>query len=163
MAKLVVEVPLQNDGKYVLRVSIRAIRIEVIDSLRPSAFINVLRRLINIRGKVQIFHSDLGTNFVGATDDLHIDKINVEDNKTKQYLFNSAIKCNFNPPKSLHFGRYWERMIGVVRRIFDGVMLDQNHHNITHEVLCKLLAEVTAIVNSRLLTPVSTDPVYSLC
>lgn len=62
------------------------------------------------------------------------------------------------PPHSSHFGGSWERMIGVVRRILDGVMLDPNNHNITHEVLCTLLAEVTAIVNSRPLTPVSTDP-----
>lgn len=65
---------------------------------------------------------------------------------------------DFQPPHSSHFGGSWERMIGVVRRIIDGIMLDPNNHNITHEVLCTLIAEVTAIVNSRPLTPVSTDP-----
>lgn len=49
-------------------------------------------------------------------------------------------------------------MIGVVRRILDGMMLDPNNHILTHEVLCTLLAEVTPIVNSRPLTSVSTDP-----
>lgn len=49
-------------------------------------------------------------------------------------------------------------MIGVVRRILDGMMLDPNNHNITHEALCTLLAEGTAIVNSRPITFVSTDP-----
>lgn len=135
---------------------IRAIQIEVIDSLSSTAFINALRRFISIRGKVQIFRSDRGTNFVGTTDDLHIDKINVEDDKTKQYLFNSGIKWIFNPLHSSRFG--WERMIGVVRRILDGMMLDPNHHNITLEVLCTLLVDVLAIVNSRPLTSVSTDP-----
>lgn len=139
---------------------IRAIHIEVIDSLSSSAFINALRWFISIRGKVQIFRSDRGTKFVGATDDLHtcIDKINVEDDKTKQYLFNSGIKWIFNPPHSSHFGGSWERMIGVVKRILDGMMLDPNNHNITHEALCTLLAEGTAIVNSRPITFVSTDP-----
>lgn len=85
-------------------------------------------------------------------------KINVEDDKTKQYLFNSGIKWIFNPPHSSHFGGSWERMIGVVKRILDGMMLDPNNHNITHEALCTLLAEGTAIVNSRPITFVSTDP-----
>lgn len=49
-------------------------------------------------------------------------------------------------------------MIGVVRRILDDMMLDPNNHNITHEALCTLLAEGTAIVNSRPITFVSTDP-----
>lgn len=139
---------------------IRAIHIEVIDSLSSSAFINALRWFISIRGKVQIFRSDRGTKFVGATDDLHtcIDKINVEDDKTKQYLFNSGIKWMFNPPHSSHFGGSWERMIGVVKRIIDGMMFDPNNHNVTHEALCTLLAEGTAIVNSRPITFVSTDP-----
>lgn len=139
---------------------IRAIHIEVIDSLSSSAFINALCWFISIRGRVQIFRSDRGTKFVGATDDLHtcIDKINVEDDKTKQYLFNSGIKWIFNPPHSSHFGGSWERMIGVVKRILDGMMLDPNNHNITHEALCTLLAEGTAIVNSRPITFVSTDP-----
>lgn len=38
------------------------------------------------------------------------------------------------------------------------MMLDPNNHNLTQEVLCKLLTEVTTIVNSRPLTPVSTNP-----
>lgn len=49
-------------------------------------------------------------------------------------------------------------MIGVVQIILYGMMLDPNNHNLTQEVLCKLLTEVTTIVNSRPLTPVSTNP-----
>ena len=57
---------------------IRAIHIEVIEELSSSAFINALRRFVTIRGKVKQFRSGRGTNFVGSTNDLQIDAINVE-------------------------------------------------------------------------------------
>lgn len=63
--------------------------------MSSSAFINALRQFMAIRGKVKQFRSDRGMNFVGATDDLKIDAINVEDNTLKQfflYWFYLAVK-----------------------------------------------------------------------
>lgn len=57
----------------------RAVHNEVVEELSSSAFINALRRFIGIRGSVREFRSDRGTNFIGATDNLRIDAINVED------------------------------------------------------------------------------------
>lgn len=55
-------------------------------------------------------------------------------------------------------GGAWERMIGLTRKILDSMFLQLGSSKITHEVLVTLMAEVTAIVNSRPLVPVSTDP-----
>lgn len=52
--------------------SIRAVHIEVIESLDISSFINALRRFIAVRGPVKHIRSDCGTNFVGACKDLRI-------------------------------------------------------------------------------------------
>ena len=134
---------------------IRAIHIEVIEDMSSSTFINALRRFVAIRGKVKQFRSDRGSNFVGATADLRIDTVNVEDEGVKKVLFNSGSVWVFNPPYSSHMGGVWERMIGVTRRILDSMLKDVA--NLTHEVLVTLLAEVTAIVNSRPLVPVSYD------
>lgn len=49
-------------------------------------------------------------------------------------------------------------MIGIVKRILDSMLTTNSVHLLTHEVLVTLLAEVTAIVNSRPLIPVSSDP-----
>lgn len=57
----------------------RAAHIELIAEMSSSAFINALRRFISIRGEVKLYRSDRGTNFVGATEDLGIQAINVED------------------------------------------------------------------------------------
>ncbi len=43
------------------------------------------------------------------------------------------------------------------RRILDSMFLQLNTR-LTHEVLCTLMAEVTAIINARPLLPVSADP-----
>jgi hypothetical protein len=48
-------------------------------------------------------------------------------------------------------------MIGICRRILDA-MLKQDRNKLTHDSLITFMAEVSAIVNSRPLLPVSTDP-----
>lgn len=59
-------------------------------------------------------------------------------------------------------GGSWERMIGVTRRILDSMLTGITPQQLTYEVLTTFLAEVTAIVNSRPLVPVSTDPSFPL-
>ena len=136
----------------------RAIHIEVIEEMSSSCFINALRRFTALRGPVTILRSDRGTNFVGCMDQLKIDAINVEDDKVQPHLYNSGTVWKLNPPHSSHMGGVWERMIGVTRRILDGMLLEQNKKGLTHEVLCTLMAEVCAVVNSRPITAISTDP-----
>ena len=46
-------------------------------------------------------------------------------------------------------------MIGTVRRILESMLLEMK--NLTHEVLDTLMAEISAIVNSRPLVLVSYD------
>ncbi|XP_071161241.1 uncharacterized protein [Mytilus edulis] len=136
----------------------RAVHIELIEEMSSSAFINAVRRFAAIRGQVKIFRSDRGTNFIGAIDDLKIDSINVEDGPFKNFLYNSGTSWIFNSPHSSHMGGAWERMIGITRRILDSMLLNAAGRSLTHDVLNTLMAEVSAIVNSRPLVPVSTDP-----
>ncbi|XP_071098015.1 uncharacterized protein [Haliotis cracherodii] len=70
----------------------RAIHIEVVEELSSSSFINALRRFISIRGPVKQLRSDRGTNFVGATDALKINVVNVEDNSIKRFLDDERTK-----------------------------------------------------------------------
>ena len=46
--------------------SMRAVHIEIANSLTADSFINTLRRFINRRGKLDHIHSDNGSNFIGA-------------------------------------------------------------------------------------------------
>ena len=135
---------------------IRAVHIEVLEEMSSSCFINALRRFCAIRGEVKVIYSDCGTNFVGSVKDLNAHVINVDDRPVKDYLVEKHINWVFNPPHSSHMGGVWERMIGVARRILDGLLLDVRQ--LTHEVITTLMAEVSSIINARPLTSVSTDP-----
>ena len=126
--------------------------------MTASAFINALRRFIAIRGKVKIFRSDRGTNFVGAFNELKLNVINVEDGPIHNYLTNQGMTWIFNPPHSSRMGGVWERMIGVTRRILDAMLLEHGRRILTHAVLTTFLTEASSIINSRPLIPVSTDP-----
>ncbi|XP_061191732.1 uncharacterized protein LOC133199968 [Saccostrea echinata] len=137
--------------------AIRAVHIELVEEMTSSAFINALRRFVCIRGSVKEFCSDRGTNFVGALDALRVDGVFVEQGPVQDFLHKSGIIWKFNPPHASHMGGSWERMIGMARKILD-TMLFQHKGQLTHEVLHTFMYEVSAIINSRPVTPISTDP-----
>lgn len=134
----------------------RAVHIEVVECMSTSSFINALRRFLSIRVKpVKHLRSDQGTNFVGACKEL---QISFDDPEIKDFLQDQSCTWTFNAPHSSHMGRVWERMIGLVKNILDGLLLRNSNSRLTHEVLVTLMAEVMAIMNARPLVPVSTDP-----
>lgn len=131
--------------------SSRAVHIEVIESLDTSSCVNALRRFFALRGPAKKLISDRGTNFIGASKELGMDKA------LQLYLNDQGCSWEFNPPHASHMGGSWERMIGIARRILDSMLL-QSKVQLTHDVLCTLMAEVSAIINARPLLPVSSDP-----
>ncbi|KAJ8007682.1 hypothetical protein DPEC_G00096700 [Dallia pectoralis] len=128
--------------------STRAVHIEVIESMDTSSFINSLRRFFAIRGPSRQIHSDCGTNFVWACNELEFHEV-VKESKVQRYVNSQGCKWDFNPPHSSHMGGGWERLIGVARRILDSMLMRRDYASLSHEVLCTLMAEVTAIINSR--------------
>lgn len=92
-------------------IAIRAIHIELADSLSTDSFINALRRFIARRGQVQSLRCDRWTNFVGGERELReaIDGLN--NAKIHETLMSKGTDWHFNPPHSSHFGGTWERQI----------------------------------------------------
>ncbi|XP_061908363.1 uncharacterized protein LOC133653277 isoform X1 [Entelurus aequoreus] len=138
--------------------STRAVHIELIESMETSSFINALRRLFALRGPAKQIRSDCGTNFIGACKELHMVLTDPKEPNVRKYLGEEGCTWIFNPPHSSHMGGAWERMIGVSRRILDSMLQESSRSHLTHEVLSTLMAEVTAIINARPLTPISSDP-----
>ena len=153
---------LETMGNYVFLPHLTSVHIEVIEYMTSSSFINALRRLIAIRGYVKEFRSDRGTNFIGSTDHLGVDVINVENGPIKRFLLDQGSVWIFNPPYASHMGGAWERMIGLMRRILDTMLMDQAVKVLTHEILTAFRAEVSAILNSQPLVRTSSDPDYPL-
>ncbi|XP_063761823.1 uncharacterized protein LOC134879300 [Eleginops maclovinus] len=136
--------------------SSRAVHIEVITSMDTSSCINALRRFFAIRGPAKQLRSDCGTNFIGACKELGL-SADQPDSTVQRYLQHQGCSWVFNPPHASHMGGSWERLIGLARRILDST-LREHSTRLTHDVLCTLMAEVTAILNARPLVPVSNDP-----
>ncbi|XP_055362121.1 uncharacterized protein LOC114849211 isoform X2 [Betta splendens] len=135
--------------------STRAVHIELIETMSTDSFINALRRFFSIRGPAKLLRSDRGTNFVGACKELGLD---MNEAKVEKYFQERGCIWKFNPPHASHMGGSWERLIGVARRILDGMLVKNASTHLTHEVLSTFMAEVMAIINARPLVPVSTDP-----
>ena len=136
----------------------RAVHIEVVEDMTSSAFINSLRRFMAIRGPIKELRSDRGTNFIGAIDDIGASSICVEKGLVHEHLRKNGIVWTFNPPHSSHMGGAWERLIGIARRILDAMLLNSPTQKLTHEILCTFMCEVSAIMNSRPIAPISYDP-----
>lgn len=130
--------------------TIRAIHIEIASSLDTNSCIMCINNFIAEKGQVIEFHSDCGTNFVGANNELEeelqkIDKDRLETEFTSRYL-----KWSFNPPSAPHMGGSWERLIGIVKVGIEEVM--QMTRIPKEEVLRNVLKEIQNVVNSRPLT-----------
>ena len=75
----------------------------------------------------------------------------------KGYVNNHGCEWIFNPPHASHFGGAWERQIGTIRRVLEAMFAELGSHQLTHELLVTLMAEVTAIVNARPISAIPTD------
>ncbi|XP_006823698.1 uncharacterized protein LOC102809358 [Saccoglossus kowalevskii] len=129
----------------------RAVHIEDLDYMSTDSFINALRCLIAIRGKVLMIRCDQGTNFVGASHELkeNLNKLNIDSIARK--LLSQNCEFLFNTPSSSHMGGVWERQIRTIRNVSDGILI-QNGTQLNTSALHTFLFETMAIINSRPLT-----------
>jgi len=145
---------LKRYGCVITCLRIRAVHIEVVQSLDTDSFINALQRFICRRGQPKVIRSDNGTNFVGTEKELRVavDKWNM--NKIHGFLQQKAIEWKFNTPTASHMGGVWERLIRSIRRILNILMKEQS---VDDESLSTMFCLVESVINSRPLTTVSSD------
>ena len=136
--------------------AVRAVHLEVAESLSTDSFLCALRRFVARRGEVRVLRSDRATNFIGADRELRseVDRLHSEDNRIHRAALSMQIDWKFNPPHASHFGGVWERQIRTVRKILNALLTEQTF---SEETLQTLLCEVECIMNNRPLTPVSAD------
>ncbi|XP_041633560.1 uncharacterized protein [Drosophila kikkawai] len=137
----------------------KATHLEVVEDLSTQSFIAALKRFISLRGKPQTIWSDNATNFVGAKNELiELRQLFLSDPQNME-LWNSLtsmeIRWNFIPPRSPHFGGLWEAAVKSAKYHLVRVV---GKSILTFHELRTLVCEISAILNSRPLCPISENP-----
>ncbi|XP_078051456.1 uncharacterized protein LOC144477603 [Augochlora pura] len=119
---------------------LKAVDLELASDLTSEAFIAALRRFIARRGYCTHLYSDNGSNFVGTYNEF----------RELRELLKSVDHQN----KAPHFGGLWEAAVKSFKYHLKRVA---GNELFTFENFNTLITEIEAILNSRPLTPISSD------
>lgn len=132
----------------------RAIHLELVSDLSSDAYLLALKRFISRRGKPAEIFSDNGKNFVGLKNEFS-KFLNSCSENVKAYATSQNIQFHFIPPYASHFGGLWEAGVKSCKHHLRRVI---GNAHLTYEELNTVLTQVEAVLNSRPLSPLSTDP-----
>ena len=130
--------------------STKAVHIELVSDLTTEAFLAALRRFVSRRGLPAEIHSDNGTNFIGARNDLAAPYTFLSADTTSSainsYLLSHRVSWYCIPEHATHFGGLWEAAVKSakyhLRRVIGLQRLD-------YEEFSTITSQVKACLNSR--------------
>lgn len=134
--------------------STKSIHLELVGDLTSNTFIMALKRFISRRGKPKNIYSDNGTSFVGASNDLSR-FLKVSCDSLSEEMAKEGITFHFIPAYSPHFAGLAEAGVKSTKHHLVRVL---GLCNLTYEELYTMMVQVEAILNSRPLTPLSSNP-----
>ncbi|XP_058817710.1 uncharacterized protein LOC131681019 [Topomyia yanbarensis] len=139
--------------------STKAVHLELVSDLTTAAFLAAFRRFTSRRGLPAHVHSDNGTNFQGAKNELRELYQLLEDEKEtniiQSKLARDGITWHLNPPKAPHFGGLWEAAVKVAKKHLHRQL---GNSRLCFEDMCTVLSQIEASMNSRPLVPLTEDP-----
>lgn len=134
--------------------AIKAVHIELVTDLSSTTFLAALDRFVARRGRPRTIYSDNGTCFVGACNEL-ARFLKSNSNEISSQSSNSHINFKFSPAYSPHFNGLAEGSVKSVKYHLKRVL---GLANLTYEEMNTVLVQIEGVLNSRPLTPLSSDP-----
>lgn len=140
--------------------SSKATHIEVVSDLTTETFLAALKRFISRRGRPKEIHSDNGTNFVGAKNDLaklyQMLQSTATEDAISSYLLSERIQWHCIPERAPHFGGLWEAAVKATKRHLKRVIGVQR---LTYEELATVTCQIESFLNSRPLTAINSHSI----
>lgn len=140
--------------------STKAVHLEIVSELSTESFLAALTRFVSRRGLCTDVYSDCGTNFVGANNQLRkllkiFWKSKENQDTINNFCIQNSINFHFNPPAAPHQGGLWESGIKSMKHHLQRII---GETILTYEEFHTVTTRVEAVLNSRPLTPMSSDP-----
>ncbi|XP_040161418.1 uncharacterized protein LOC120899524 [Anopheles arabiensis] len=138
---------------------VKAVHIEMVADLSTNAFLAALRRFVSRRGRPQLIECDNAKNFIGASREVAQLAKQFQTQQFQQTVIkscaNESIEFKFIPPRSPNFGGLWEAAVKSFKTHLKPTI---GNAILTYEEFTTLLTQIEACLNSRPLTPMSSDP-----
>ncbi|XP_063907426.1 uncharacterized protein LOC135125701 [Zophobas morio] len=137
----------------------KAVHLELVTDCTSLAFIGAFKRFMSRRGKPSNIYSDNATNFKGANRELRVIHFDVIKSDAFRKFINDCAGNNVNwrfiPPRSPHVGGIWEAGIKSMKYHLKRVI---GQSLFTYEEMYTYLTLIEACLNSRPITPLSSNP-----
>lgn len=135
----------------------KAVHLELVSSLSTEAFVATLDRFVSRRGLPSLIRSDCGTNYKGTSNYLNEvyaflgqNQIDIGTNLSRR-----GITWLFDPPACPHWGGIFEAAVKSAKTHLRRVI---GETTLTFEELATVFCRIEAVLNSRPLCPLSSDP-----
>ena len=135
----------------------KAVHLEAVSELSTPAFMNAFHRFVSRRSLPSHVYSDCGRNYIGASRQLKEVSEFLKNNADEIHasLTSLNIKWHFSPPYSPNFNGLAEAGVKIAKLIlYRQIGLTV----LTFEQLSTLFCRIEAVMNSRILVPLSADP-----
>ena len=137
----------------------KAIHLELASDLTTETCLAAINRFHDRRSMSRNLYTDNGTNFVGSKNKIFAIQAHLMssefNNKMQHLLANEGINWHFSPPRTPHFGGLWEASVKLLKYHLNRTVGDSLF---TYEQFNTYVVRIEAILNSRPLIPLSSDP-----